>query len=207
MDKILKAYKEIQIGTREKSIKIMGMAIVVVVLLISFSVVTLRMFTMAQLNTQILDYDGHVRNAKFIEPDSANVIKCQAFMEDFCDHFFAFTPIPEYLEENLRYALELGDNSVKNAYAAFKNNNWYNDIIQNNLLQTIKIEENNALVVENTYKVFLKGTLTLREFGDASQMIKYRVIVTCDAVPIKPDYPNFKQGLFITNFNYDLKEI
>lgn len=204
MDKILKTYKDIVVGTRVKSIKILSLSIIVVVLIISFSFITIKMFNRALLNTVILDYDGYVRNPNYIHPDSANIIKCQAFIDDFCNHFFAFTPTN--LQHNLEYSLELGDNSVKNAYKSFMSRNWYNDIVQYNLEQRVFISTINVKIANDVYKIYTEAYITLMDISDAGQQIRYKLKFSCLAKPIKPSYPKFKQGLFITKFNYDLKE-
>ncbi|NLT49446.1 MAG: hypothetical protein GXX85_00840 [Ignavibacteria bacterium] len=207
MDKFLKTYKEIQVASRSKSIKVFSMTIIVVTLIVSFSIASVRMFSLAQKNTQILEHDGRVRAHSYINPDSANIIKCQAFMEEFSEHFFEFSPEAKDIEKKLTYALELGDNTLKTAYQWFLSKNWYSDIIGNNLKQTIKITKNHPVLQDNYFKVYFEGIVTLRELGGSGEMIHYNLKVTCFAVPHKPSYPQFKQGLFIENFRFDIKEM
>lgn len=207
MDKILETYKEIQIGTRTKSIKLLSLTIVVCVMAISFTVGSVKLFKLSQSNTQLLEYDGYVRSSHSIHPDSANFIKCQAFMDDFCNNFFAFTPNPTLLKQKLEYALQLGDNSVKNAYLVFRNNNWYNDILQNNFEQTISIERNTPNMVDGNFHVYLEAIITIADYSGRGQTIYYKLKYSCIVIPIKPVYPDLKFGMFITKFNYDIKEI
>jgi hypothetical protein len=205
MDKILDTYKEIIVASRKNTVKTFSMAIILIVFIIAGAFTTIKLFSVSQSNILILDYDGHVRNPKLISPDQASIIKAQAFIDDFCNHFFAFTPYN--IQENLEYAVNLGDDSVKDAYLAFMSKNWYNDVVQNNLIQTVSFLEDPAIQpFESYFSIDGNIILTLQELSQSSQNVKYILSFSCTAEPIQASYPKFKQGLFITNFSYNITE-
>lgn len=205
MDKILETYKDIIVNSRKNTTKTFCMAIIFIIIIITGALMTIKLFSLAQSNTIILDYDGHVRQAKHISPDEASIIKVQAFIDDFANNFFAFTPYN--VTENLEYALNLGDNSLQDAYLAFMSKNWYNDIIQNNLIQTIQFIDNPSIKAnQNIYSIVVNARITIQEYSGASQRIEYDLSFSCIATSIKPSYPKFKQGLFISNFKYNITD-
>lgn len=205
MDKILETYKGIIVGVRKNAIKTYSMTIIVVTLIICFSFGVIKLFQMSQQNTQILEYDGHVRSATAVNPDSAVVIRCKAFVDDFSSHFFAFNSLN--FKKNLEYSLELGDNSIKNTYLAFRNKNWYNDIIQNNLDQSITITSIKTERGKNGIMIYCKAVITIQDISGNGNRIDYDLVYSFLAKRIRPEYPRFKQGFFIEGFNYDIKQL
>lgn len=208
MDKFLNTYKEIQVASRSKSIKVLSMTLIVIALIISFSVASLKMFVLAQENTQILDSDGRVRSHTYINPDSASVIRCKAFVDEFSFYYFDFFPNSKEINEKLTFALELGDNSLKRGYEWFLSKNWYSDLIASNIRQSFKLKKLEVIPKENSFKVNAEGVITLTEVGSSTgNVLYYSLKFTLDAVPHKQSYPQFKQGLFIQNFRFNLKEL
>jgi len=205
MDKILETYKGIIVGVRKNAIKTYSMAIIVIILIISFSFVTLKLFEMSQANTQILEWDGYVRSTTAINPDTAVVIRCKAFTDDFSSHFFAFNSLN--FKKNLEYSLELGDNSIKNTYLAFRSKNWYNDIIQNNLDQGIRISSIDIQNKGRDFMVYCRAVLTIQDISGTGNKIEYALLYSFVAKQIRPEYPRFKQGFFIEGFTYDIKQL
>jgi hypothetical protein len=205
MDKILDTYRGIIVGVRKNAIKTYSMTIVLIVVIIAFAFVTLKLYELSKANTMILEYDGYVRSATSINSDTALTIRCKTFVDDFSSHFFSFNSLN--LQQNLEYALELGDNSVKNAYMAFRNKNWYNDVITNNLDQSITLTR---IVTEQSaegFSVYCESIVTIQDISGKGDKINYGLTFSFLAKQIRPEYPRFKQGFFIENFNYDIKQL
>jgi hypothetical protein len=205
MDKILETYKGIIVGVRKNAIKTYSMTLIVITLIVCFSFVTIKLFEKSRTNTQILEYDGYVRSAVAINPDSAVVIRCKAFTDDFSSHFFAFNSLN--FKKNLEYSLELGDNSIKNTYLAFRSKNWYNDVIQNNLDQSIRITSLDIQRKGPDFLVDCKAILTIQDINGTGNAIGYVLFYSFLAKQVRPEYPRFKQGFFIEGFTYDIKQL
>jgi hypothetical protein len=205
MDKILETYKDIVVSTRKLKIRNYSITVIAIAILL-ISAFTIYSIHMSSLNNMvILDYDGHVRNPKVVSPEEGKIIKAQAFIEDWLDHMFTYDPTN--IHERLEYAVELGDNSVKDLYKNFKARNWYNDIVANNLRQDYYFVT--EPVVEESggfYTVYCECKLTLQDMAGQSEVLEYGFDFTCYLVPIAQSFPKFKQGLFINNLEFNLTE-
>jgi hypothetical protein len=206
MDKILDTYKSIVVGTRKLKFANFTLLIITIAVLI-ISAITVYLFHLESIqNREILEYDGHVRSFTSISPQEADIIKGLAFVEDFCDHFLAFDP--SNVQGNLEYAIELGDNSIKECYKAFMSKNWYNDVIANNLRQKYHFTETPKVVASGGfYTVQVNAILTLQDMAGSSEILEYSFYFTCYLVPVKAEFPKFKQGLFINDFDYILNPL
>jgi len=182
----------------------MGLLILMVVMIVAFSTVLYKMNVFYARNRLILDSDGSIRKVSVISQKEALTIEIKDFMCSFYNTFYSFNQYN--IDSCLNLGFYKGDESLRNLYAQYKNDGWYNTIIQENVSQTSAINMDGFQIDVNAYpyKVAVNGLMTLRQ-GDVVR--KFRLNGTCTVESVTPNFPRNPHGLFIRGWREDKHEL
>lgn len=111
----------------------------------------------------------------------------------FHELFFTVIPDAEEIEQNTKRAFYLADESAKKLYDDLKEQRFYNDIIQGNVVQKITVDSVIINSASYPYQAITYGTITqTRATSSAKKKITTRCVL--EDVPRSLNSPN---GLFM----------
>jgi hypothetical protein len=197
MKNVLNEFVDIEKNIRRNNLAVIGFFILCIVMVITFGVVTYKMNTYYASHRLILEPDGAVRKASMISEKDALIIQIQDFMSTFYSTYYSFNQYS--IDSLVNLGLYKGDQSLRDLYNQYKNDGWYNTIIQENVTQNSTIDPK-GFVINITcypYQVSVKGAMILRK-GDVTK--KFYLGGSCLLESITPNFPKNPHGLFIRNW-------
>lgn len=128
--------------------------------------------------------------------DNNRPVEITYHISRFHELFFSIAPDSKQIEDNVKKAFYLCDESAKTFYEDLKEQNYFNDLIQGNVVQKITVDSVaiNSSVYPYTAVVYSKITQT-RATSNSTKML----ITTCilEDIPRSVNSPN---GLFMRKF-------
>jgi conjugative transposon TraK protein len=132
--------------------------------------------------------------------DNNRPVEITYHISRFHELFFSIAPDAKQIEDNVKKAFYLCDESAKTFYDDLKEQNYYNDMIQGNVVQKISVDSVsiNSTVYPYTAVVYSKIVQTRATSSSTKNMI-----TTCslEDVPRSINSPN---GLFMRNFKVNM---
>lgn len=93
----------------------------------------------AQGRIYLLDH-GNLLGARAGSVQENRPVEAQDHVKRFHQYFFTLDPDPKAIEDNMKQALALSDESGRRAYEDLKENSYYNNLIQANISQKILVD-------------------------------------------------------------------
>lgn len=204
MEKILKEFVNIEKNIRKNNTAILAIAGVMMVMVIAFSVVIYKLNVFYASHRLVLESEGTVRRARVISEKEALIVEIKDFMCSFYSTFYSFNQYN--IDSCLNLAFYKGDESLRNLYAKYKNEGWYNTILQENIYQTSTIDLNgfDIDVSSYPYNVSVRGIMILRK-GD--EVKRFSISGSCHLEQIARNFPKNPHGLFIRGWKEEKHEL
>ncbi|MFO7655665.1 MAG: hypothetical protein R6W78_01215 [Bacteroidales bacterium] len=198
MESILKEHSNIEKHIRKTNLVVWLLFGIVCIIIISFSVFFYRLSVFYSSNQLILEHDGSVRKVGVISENEAREIEIKDHLARFIDNFYSFDQ--NTIDKNINASLWLGGDCIKNLYFKYKNNNWYNKVIQLNIIQEAVPDYDQFKVDISTYpyKASASAVLYLKQ-GNATE--KFQLNISCTLENVSRNFPNNPHGLFITELS------
>lgn len=171
------------------SLFIMGtMAIISSILSYTYSKEFSKRIYVVNKNEQFQALAGDVKQNRPVE--------IQYHVTRFHELFFGLAPDPKQIEANIKKAGYLADESASRLYSDLKEQNYYNDLIQGNVVQTVKIDSVQVNTTDYPYHATCYFKIVQNR---ASSKSSSNLISTCvlEDIPRSIGSPN---GLFLRNF-------
>lgn len=201
---VFKEFTNIERNIRRNNLTVIGLILLMIVMVITFVVALFKIDTFYASNRLVLERDGYVHKASLISSKDALEIEIKDFMASFYNSFYTFNQFS--LDKNINIGLYKGDESIRNLYVKYKNDSWYNTVIQQNIDQVSAVNDDGFTIDVSVYpyKVSVKGLMTLRK----GEQIKHFVLNgTCLVEAVTRDFPKNPHGLFIRNWQEDKFEV
>lgn len=180
-----------------KRVKILTITTIVSLAVISVTAIFFSYKHSSEFTKRIYIVD---KNKQF-EALSGNIkenrpIEISYHVRRFHELFFSIIPDAQQIEENTTKSFFLCDESAKKLYDDLKEQNFYNDMIQGNVIQRVTID---SVVINSQIYPYEAVCYTKLEQTRASTNSKKAMITTCtlEDVPRSINSPN---GLFMRNF-------
>jgi conjugative transposon TraK protein len=171
------------------SLSIMGiMAMISTILAFSYSKEFSKRIYVVNKNEQFQALAGDVKQNRPVEIEF-HVIR-------FHELFFGLSPDPKQIEANMKKASYLADESASKLYSDLKEQNYYNDLIQGNVIQMVSIDSVNINTAVYPYLVICY--FKIKQSRSTSKSVS-KLVSTCtlEDIPRSIGSPN---GLFLRNF-------
>lgn len=201
---VLKEFSSIEKNIRRNNLTVLCLIGLMVVMVITFAITLYKLDTYYASNRLILERDGYIHKASVISEKESLEIEIKDFMTSFYHTFYSFNQFS--MDKNINLGLYKGDESLRNLYVKYKNDDWYNTIIQQNIDQTSQISDNGYTIDVSVYpyKVSVQGVMILR----MGEQIKQFVLKgTCSLEVVNRDFPKNPHGLFIRGWNEEKFEL
>lgn len=201
---VFKEFTNIERNIRRNNLTVIGLILLMIVMVITFVVALFKINTFYASNRLVLERDGYVHKASLISSKDALEIEIKDFMTSFYNSFYTFNQFS--LDKNINIGLYKGDESIRNLYVKYKNDSWYNTVIQQNIDQVSAVNDDGFTIDVSVYpyKVSVKGLMTLRK----GEQTKHFVLNgTCLVEVVTRDFPKNPHGLFIRNWQEDKFEV
>jgi conjugative transposon TraK protein len=171
------------------SLVVMGiMAIVTSVLAFTYSKEFSKRIYVVNKNEQFQALAGDVKQNRPVE--------IQYHVQRFHELFFGLSPDPKQIEGNIQKASYLGDESVLRLYNDLKEQNFFNNLIQGNVIQVVNVDS--VTVNTTNYPYTATCYFKVSQNRASAESEKY-IISTCTLEDI-PRSINSPNGLFLRNF-------
>jgi conjugative transposon TraK protein len=123
-------------------------------------------------------------------------VEIQYHVHRFHELFFGLSPDPKQIENNMQKAAYLGDESILRLYNDLKEQDFYNNLIQGNVIQNIEIDSVNVNTANYPYSAICYFRISQNRATANSEQF---IISTCrlEDIPRSINSPN---GLFLRNF-------
>jgi conjugative transposon TraK protein len=171
------------------SLSIMGiMAMISTILAFNYSKEFSKRIYVVNKNEQFQALAGDVKQNRPVEIEY-HVIR-------FHELFFGLSPDPKQIEANMKKASYLADESASKLYSDLKEQNYYNDLIQGNVIQTVSIDSVN--INTSVYPYSANCYFKIKQSRSTSKSVS-KLVSTCtlEDIPRSIGSPN---GLFLRNF-------
>jgi hypothetical protein len=203
---VFKEFTNIEKNIRRNNLTVIGLIFLMIIMVITFVVALFKIDAYYASNRLVLERDGYVHKVSLISSKDALEIEIKDFMTSFYNSFYTFNQFS--LDKNINIGLYKGDESIRNLYVKYKNDSWYNTVIQQNIDQVAEINEDGFTIDVSVYpyKVSVKGLMTLRK---GEQLKHFILNGTCSVEVVTRDFPKNPHGLFIRNWmeeKYEVKQ-
>lgn len=191
---VLKEFSSIERNIRRNNLTVLCLIGLMAVMVITFAVTLYKIDTYYASNRLILERDGYIHKSSVISDKESLQIEIKDFMTSFYQTFYTFNQFS--LDKNINLGLYKGDESIRNIYTRYKNEDWYNTIIQQNIDQVSEINQEGFRIDVSVYpyNVAVDGVMMLRK-GD--QVKRFVLRGTCQLEVVTRDFPKNPHGLFI----------
>lgn len=112
------------------------------------------------------------------------------------DLMFTISPDPRSIDANAQRAFYLGDLSVKRPYEINKEENFYSDLIGNNMTQTYQSDSIRVTMQSYPYRAVAYGKVTIRR--RSSTLVK-SLVTACDLIDVNRS-ENSPNGLLMQRY-------
>jgi hypothetical protein len=198
MEKLTKSFNDIERNIRQNNLAMIGLFILLFTLIIAFSISFYKMYVYESSRYLVLQSDGVPVRTHAVSGREAQIIEIKDFMSSFYGTFYSFDQYT--IDTCLNLAFYKGDESLRNLYARYRNQGWYNTILQDNISQRAVIESFDIDVDSYPFKVSVKGTLYLQQ---ADNVRKIPLNGSCQLFEVTRQFPRNPHGLFIHNWKED----
>ncbi|MES2797374.1 MAG: conjugative transposon protein TraK [Bacteroidota bacterium] len=123
-------------------------------------------------------------------------VEIQYHVQRFHELFFGLSPDPKQIENNMQKAAYLGDESILRLYNDLKEQDFYNNLIQGNVVQNIQIDSVQVNTANYPYSAVCYFRLSQNRATANSEQF---IVSYCKLVDI-PRSINSPNGLFLRNF-------
>jgi conjugative transposon TraK protein len=171
------------------SLLIMGtMAIISTILSFTYSKEFSKRIYVVNKNEQFQALAGDVKQNRPVE--------IEYHVSRFHEIFFGLAPDPKQIEGNMKKVSYLADESASRLYSDLKEQNYYNDLIQGNVIQSVMIDS--VQVNTSNYPYLAVCYFKIIQNRATSKTIN-KLISSCtlEDIPRSIGSPN---GLFLRNF-------
>lgn len=117
-------------------------------------------------------------------------------VKQFHEYFFNLAPNEEAISQNCERAYLLCDGSARKYYNDLQENNYYNRLISNNIVQYVYVD---SILVDTKvypYRAAAYCTLSLQR---SSSVTRYDLVTTCNVVKMQRSQNNM-HGMMMENF-------
>lgn len=201
---ILKEFTTIERNIRRNNLTVIGLIALMMVMVVVFVVALFKINSFYASNRLVLERDGYVHKVSMISEKDALEIEIKDFMTSFYSSFYSFNQFN--LDKNINMGLYKGDESLRGLYVKYKNEDWYNTVIQQNIDQVSQIKDDGFTLDVSVYpyKVSVQGVMVLRK-GD--QQKQFVLNGTCMVEVVTRDFPKNPHGLFIRGWREEKFEV
>lgn len=174
----------------------------VIIALLSFAVISVTSIVLSYKNQREFSKRIYVVNkneqfeAMVADVNNNRPVEIDYHVQRFHELFFNVSPDPKQIEENIKKAFFLGDESIKKLYDDLYEQDYYKEMVQGNVVQKVKIDSVviNSVIYPYTAVAYCRITQTR-----ATSTSKKTLITTCNLEDV-PRTINTPNGLFIRNF-------
>jgi hypothetical protein len=197
MENILKQFVNIEKNIRRNNMAIIGLVVVMITMVITFGVTTFKTNTYFAAHRLVLEGDGLVRRASMMAEKDALIIEIKDFMNSFYHTFYTFD---EYtIDSCLNLGFYKGDESLRTLYIQYKNEGWYNTILQENLSQSAHLNPDGFKIDVSAYpyKLSVTGVMILRRNKEVK---RFALNGSCYLEQVTRNFPKNPHGFYIRNW-------
>lgn len=180
-----------------KRVRLITIISLVSLSLISLTAIIFSYTSSKELSKRIYLVDkGKQFEAMVSTADNNRPVEITYHISRFHELFFSIAPDAKQIDDNVKKAFYLCDESAKIFYEDLKEQNYYNDMIQGNVVQKIAVDSVsiNTSVYPYSAVVYSKITQTRATSNSTKSMITTCIL---EDIPRSVNSPN---GLFMRNF-------
>lgn len=181
---------------RNRAITI-GTVILAGITIISAFIFAFSVYVYQMNHALTIDKNGDVLPLRYVEINEAVKIEAAHHVEMFHNCFYDYDKTS--FENQIRKSLWLADESADNIYLILQNNDWFDKVIQYNLIQKIEIEPNNILIEGDKLPFTFKANCIVRII-QLGQVKSYQMETTGVISQVKRNYPLNPHGLLISEY-------
>jgi hypothetical protein len=201
--KITTHFNDIEKNIRRNNAIVRWLIILFCVMAVCFTYAVTRLNIYYSDKQLVLESDGEVRNIQNrITRDEALTIECQHHISMLYSSLYTMNQFN--FEKQIEAAYWLGDESIRDAYRKYKNQGWYDQLLKDNIEIESEVVSVDVDLTTYPYPVTVRGFVVFRK-GFSSE--KFILDGTCRIKKTARNYPHNSHGLFIMNWNPQLKEI
>jgi hypothetical protein len=203
-NRVLKEFASIEKNVRRNNLTVIGLIALMAVMVIVFALTLYRIDTFYASNRLVLERDGYVHRASMMSEKESLEIEIKDFMTSFYHTFYTFNQFS--MDKNINLGLYKGDESIRTLYAKYKDDGWYNTVIQQNIDQIAEIKDNGFTIDVSVYpyRVSVDGLMALRKGDQTKQFI---LKGSCLVEVVTRDFPKNPHGFFIRGWKEDKYEV
>ena len=194
-EKVIKFFNTIDgnvSGMKHLTLVAAGMAVLLIVIAL---ILAYRYAASASGQVYVIDQGRSVMALRTDETMTANQEAEQHLMM-FHHYFFNLAPNRKSIDQNMELAYMLCDGSAKEYYDDLNEDNYYNRLIANNIVQHLIVDS--VFVNTNEYP-FKAVTYATMELQRSTKVSTYSLVTTCRIVRV-PRSPGNLNGMMMENF-------
>ncbi|MBN1184038.1 MAG: hypothetical protein JXB49_17220 [Bacteroidales bacterium] len=201
--RIIGHFNDIEKNIRRNNAIVRWLIILFCVMTVCFTYAIIRLNIYYSDKQLILESDGEVRKIRDrITRDEALTIECKHHINMLYGSLYTMNQFN--FEKQIEAAYWLGDESIRDAYRKYKNQGWYDQLLKDNIEIEGEVVSVDVDLTRYPYPVTVQGFVVFRK-GFSSE--KFILDGTCLIKKTVRNYPHNPHGLFIMNWNPQLKEI
>lgn len=193
--KILNDFNNIEKNISRNNYTVIGLIVLMCLMIVCFTVYVFKTATYFSNSQIVLESTGEIRKIHRVSPMEALEIEAKDHMARLYGTLYTFDQFN--LDKQINAGLWLGDESLRKLYERYKNDGWYNNIIQYNIVQTAEVGDIRIDLSVYPYKVYISGVILLRQ---ADKVEKFSLNGSCVLETASRDFPKNPHGLFIRNW-------
>lgn len=200
---VLKEFSGIEKTIRRNNLVVVSLIGLVALMAVVFAVSLYRMNLYYATNRLVLEGDGTVHRTAVMSQKEALEIEIKDFMTSFYATFYSFDQFS--MDKNINLGLYKGDESLRSLYTRYKDDGWYNTVIQQNIEQVSEIDTNGFSIDVSgyPYKVMVTGSMLLRK---GEQQKRFVLNGSCQIETVTRDFPKNPHGLLIRHWKEEKYE-
>lgn len=185
--KALKRNKAITIGT-----VILGCITIISSFVFAFSVYVYQMN-----HALTIDKNGDILPLRYININDALKIRSAHHVEMFLKYFYQYDKTS--FESQMQKALWLADESAENIYLLLQNENWFEKVMQYNLIQEIEVKPDNIFIEGDKVPFTFKASCIVRVIQQG-QAKSYQLECSGVISKVHENYPLNPHGFLISEY-------
>ena len=186
---------------RNRAITISTVIIGAVTIISSF-VFAFNVYVYQMNHALTIDKNGDVLPLKYIAINEALKIRSAHHVEMFLKNFYQYDK--GSFERRIEKALWLADESAENIYLLLQNEDWFEKVMQYNLVQEIEIKPDNILIEGNQVPFAFKASCIVRVIGQG-QAKSYQMECSGIISKVHENYPLNPHGFLISEYKENIK--
>jgi hypothetical protein len=196
-------FNDIEKNVRRNNTTIRWIIILFCVIIISFAWAMVKLNIYYSDKQLILEADGQVRKVQSrISSNEALKIECQHHLAMLYGSLYTLNQFN--FKNQIEAAYWLGDESIREAYRKYKNLGWYDQLMKDNIEIESEVSQVQVDLSKYPYPVLIQGFIVFRK-GYSTE--KFILNGSCYLQKTDRTFPHNPHGLFIVNWQPELKEI